>query len=185
MQKHASGGFDSRKSAAKRFARLDKTTVSDWRRTIPTQRRHPSRHTFPSAKVGPPSQRLSSIVVYPQWFGESPTVKLSSLAEPLRIHYLALCGIVWYPLRGTFWHVFARNYMFFTVFFFDIIKSASIFACMSRWKSWEKRRVGLGLRKTELAKKAGVSIRTIYRLEAGETSISEETKNKIKLALKN
>ncbi len=56
---------------------------------------------------------------------------------------------------------------------------------MSRWKSWEKRRVGLGLRKTELAKKAGVSIRTIYRLEAGETSISEETKNKIKLALKN
>ena len=41
----------------------------------------------PLQRWTPQSQRLSSIVVYPQWFGESPTVFRHSLAEPLRIHY--------------------------------------------------------------------------------------------------
>jgi DNA-binding XRE family transcriptional regulator len=49
---------------------------------------------------------------------------------------------------------------------------------------WKKARVKLGLRKTELAKKAGLSTRTILRLESGDESITEETKNKVKIGLK-
>ena len=50
-QKHAPGEFDSHKSTAKRFTRLRETTVFSRNGTIPTQRRHPSRHTFPYAKM--------------------------------------------------------------------------------------------------------------------------------------
>ena len=54
---------------------------------------------------------------------------------------------------------------------------------MSRKTSWEKLRVKLGYRKEELARKAGISSRTIMRLEAGDPGVSPETKSKIKNAL--
>ena len=49
---------------------------------------------------------------------------------------------------------------------------------------WKKARVKRGLRKTELAKKTGLSTRTIHRLESGDRSISEETKSKVRIVLK-
>lgn len=49
---------------------------------------------------------------------------------------------------------------------------------------WRKQRVKLGLRKVELAKKAGLSVRTIMRLEAGDPSITEESRSKVRNALK-
>ena len=51
--------------------------------------------------------------------------------------------------------------------------------------SWREERVKLGLRKEELAKRAGVSARTISRLEKGDSSITDETKSKIRIALRN
>ena len=54
---------------------------------------------------------------------------------------------------------------------------------MSSENWWKKTRVKLGLRKVELAKKAGVSSRTLMRLEAGDRSITEETKSKVRNAL--
>jgi predicted transcriptional regulator len=48
---------------------------------------------------------------------------------------------------------------------------------------WKKTRVKLGLRKTELARKAGLSARTIVRLESGDKSITEETKSKVRIVL--
>lgn len=50
-------------------------------------------------------------------------------------------------------------------------------------KWWQKRRIELGLRKVELAEKAGISVRTVFRLEAGDSSISEETKSKVRIVL--
>jgi predicted transcriptional regulator len=49
--------------------------------------------------------------------------------------------------------------------------------------TWKRRRVKLGLRKAELARKAGLSTKTIARLESGDPSISEETKSKVRIAL--
>jgi DNA-binding XRE family transcriptional regulator len=54
---------------------------------------------------------------------------------------------------------------------------------MANVNSWKKLRVKLGYRKEELARKAGISSRTIIRLEAGDPSVSPETKSKIKNAL--
>jgi len=49
---------------------------------------------------------------------------------------------------------------------------------------WRKQRIHLGLRKVELARKAGVSVRTIMRLESGDATITAETKSKVRIALK-
>ena len=54
---------------------------------------------------------------------------------------------------------------------------------MSSTGWWRKQRVKLGLRKVELAKEAGLSTRTILRLESGDPSITEETKSKVRNAL--
>jgi transcriptional regulator with XRE-family HTH domain len=54
---------------------------------------------------------------------------------------------------------------------------------MSSPNWWKKTRVQKGLRKSELARKAGVSSKTIMRLESGDPSITEETKSKIRNAL--
>lgn len=52
---------------------------------------------------------------------------------------------------------------------------------MATSNSWKNKRVKLGLRKTELARKAGISSRTIMRLELGDPSVSEETKSKVRI----
>jgi predicted transcriptional regulator len=54
---------------------------------------------------------------------------------------------------------------------------------MSPVNWWKKTRVKLGLRKAELARKAGISTRTIARLESGDKSITAETKSKVRIAL--
>jgi len=51
--------------------------------------------------------------------------------------------------------------------------------------SWHDERVKKGLRKEELSKLAGVSARTISRLERGDSSVTDETKSKIRNALRN
>jgi transcriptional regulator with XRE-family HTH domain len=51
--------------------------------------------------------------------------------------------------------------------------------------SWRNERVKKGLRKEELAKLAGVSARTISRLEGGDASVTDVTKSKIRNALRN
>jgi transcriptional regulator with XRE-family HTH domain len=43
--------------------------------------------------------------------------------------------------------------------------------------------VKLGFRKAELARKTGLSVLTISRLEAGDKSVTAETKSKIRIAL--
>jgi transcriptional regulator with XRE-family HTH domain len=48
---------------------------------------------------------------------------------------------------------------------------------------WKKTRVKLGFRKAELARKTGLSVLTISRLEAGDKSVTAETKSKIRIAL--
>jgi predicted transcriptional regulator len=45
---------------------------------------------------------------------------------------------------------------------------------------WKKKRVKMGFRKVELARMAGLSPTTIIRLESGDTSITEETKSKVR-----
>ncbi len=50
---------------------------------------------------------------------------------------------------------------------------------------WRDERVKKGLRKEELARRAGVSARTISRLEGGDSSVTDETKSKIRIALRN
>lgn len=50
--------------------------------------------------------------------------------------------------------------------------------------SWSHERVKRGLRKQELAKLAGVSARTISRLESGDSSVTEETRAKIRIAFR-
>jgi DNA-binding XRE family transcriptional regulator len=54
---------------------------------------------------------------------------------------------------------------------------------MATVNPWKQKRVKLGLRKAELARKAGLSSRTIMRLESGDPAITEETKSKIRIAL--
>jgi len=54
---------------------------------------------------------------------------------------------------------------------------------MASVNPWKKKRLKLGLRKAELARKAGLSSRTIMRLESGDLSITEETKSKVRIAL--
>jgi DNA-binding XRE family transcriptional regulator len=73
---------------------------------------------------------------------------------------------------------------FYRVFKLDELDLFQKYLNMSADNWWKKTRVKLGLRKTELAKKTGLSTRTILRLESGDESITEETKNKVKIVLK-
>jgi len=71
----------------------------------------------------------------------------------------------------------------FVMFYIDLLRHGLLSFCMPSANSWKKRRVRLGFRKEELARKAGISSRTIMRLESGYPGITEETKSKVRIAL--
>ena len=69
------------------------------------------------------------------------------------------------------------------VFILTCSDTIRYYFAMASALSWKKRRVRLGFRKEELARKAGISSRTIMRLESGHPGVTEETKNKVRIAL--
>lgn len=83
---------------------------------------------------------------------------------PLLFDYVILCPVL-------FIFILTKSH--------DLLKSHIM--ASTNW--WKKTRVKLGLRKTELARKAGLSARTIVRLESGDKSITDETKSKVRIVL--